>query len=141
MNKINAGRVILGGLIAGVIIDIVAGVMDGIIFSDQWAAAMKAIGRPGTLSVKQIVASNVLGLAIGILAVWLYAAIRPRFGPGPKTALRAGCAVWLLVYAISSAPLAFLHIFPLGLELAVTAIGLVEVLVATLAGAYFYKEA
>ena len=30
----------------------------------------------------------------GIAAVWLYAAIRPRFGAGLKTALIAGIAVW-----------------------------------------------
>ena len=32
------------------------------------------------------------------VTVWLYAAIRPRFGPGPKTAICAGLIVWGLSY-------------------------------------------
>jgi len=141
MTKINAARVILGGLIAGVIINIVEGVMNGVILADQWASAGKALGLSGVFSTKQIVAFNVWGFTAGILAVWLYAAIRPRFGAGPKTALCAGALVWMLAYAMASATLAFVHVYPLGLLLTVTAVGLVEVLVATVAGAYFYKEA
>jgi hypothetical protein len=28
--------------------------------------------------------------------MWLYAAIRPRYGPGPKTAAVAGFALWFI---------------------------------------------
>jgi hypothetical protein len=35
------------------------------------------------------------GFLVGIFAVWLYAAIRPRYGDGPKTALCAGAVVWV----------------------------------------------
>jgi hypothetical protein len=93
------------------------------------------------MSIKQIVAFNIWGFAAGILAVWLYAAMRPRFGAGPRTAMTAGAALWLLAYAMSDAMMAFLHVFPLGLLLIGTAVGLVEVLIATTAGAYFYREA
>jgi len=31
-----------------------------------------------------------------VLLVWLYAAIRPRFGPGPATAAKAGVAAWFV---------------------------------------------
>jgi len=141
MAKINLGRVILGGLVAGVIINVVEGVMNGVILQPQWSAAAKAIGRSATMSPKQIVAFNVWGFAAGIIAVWLYAAMRPRFGAGPRTAITAGAAVWLLAYAMANAMMAFLHIFPLGLLVTVTALGLVEVLIATTSGAYFYREA
>lgn len=46
---------------------------------------MKALGKP-ELSINQIVGFNITGLAYGIFIVWLYAAIRPRYGAGPKTA-------------------------------------------------------
>ena len=141
MGKINLGRVILGGLVAGVIINVVEGVMNGVILQPQWSAAAKAIGRSATMSTKQIVAFNVWGFAAGIIAVWLYAAMRPRFGAGPRTAITAGAAVWLLAYAMANAMMAFLHLFPLGLLVTVTAVGLVEVLIAATAGAYFYREA
>jgi hypothetical protein len=141
MSKINLGRVILGGLAAGIVLAILESIVEGVFLAGQWGVAMKALGKPEAMSVKQIVAYNVLSLGIGIVAVWLYAAMRPRFGPGPKTALLAGFTLWLAAYAIPSAPLAFQHIFPLGLELIDIAIGLAVVLIATVAGACVYKEA
>src|ERR1022692_4260888 len=82
--------------------------MTGLILHPQWSEAAKAIGRPAATSAKQIVAFNVWGFAAGIIAVWLYAAMRPRFGPGPRTAIRAGAAVWLLAHAMANGMMAFL---------------------------------
>ena len=141
MGKINMSRVILGGIIAGVIINVVEGVMNGVVLQPQWSEAARAIGRSATISIKQIVAFNVWGFAAGIIAIWLYAAMRPRFGAGPKTAVQAGAMVWLLAYAMANAMMAFLHVYPLGLLVSVTVVGLVEVLIAATAGAYFYREA
>lgn len=140
MGRINMGRVILGGIVTGVIINLVEGVMNGVMLKPQWAEAAKAIGRSSEISVKQIVAFNVWGFTAGIVAIWLYAAIRPRYGAGPKTAMCAGAAVWMLGYAMANAMMAFLHVYPLGLLITVTTVGLLEVLVATTAGAYFYRE-
>jgi len=131
---------ILGGIIAGLIINIVEGVMNGVILKPQWTAAAKAIGHSGEISVRQIVAFNVWGFAAGIMTLWLYTAIRPRYGAGPKTAMCAGAAVWMLGYAMANAMMAFLHIYPLALLLTITVVGLLEMLVAAAAGAYFYKE-
>ena len=33
---------------------------------------------------------------MGIGLIWLYAAIRPRYGPGPRTAAIAGFVMWLI---------------------------------------------
>ena len=140
MGKINMGRVVLGGIVAGLIINVVEGVMNGVILKEQWSEAAKALGQSGAISVKQIVAFNVWGFAAGILAIWLYAAIRPRFGAGPKTAMCAGVIVWMLAFAMANAMMAFLHIYPLWILLTVTAVALPELLIASVAGAYFYKE-
>ena len=140
MGKINMVRVMLGGIVAGLVINVVEGVMNGVILKAQWSEAAQAIGRSGDISVKQIVAFNVWGFAAGILAVWLYAAIRPRYGAGPKTAMCAGATVWMLGVAMANAMMAFLHIYPLWLLLTVTAVGLPELLVASVVGAYVYRE-
>ncbi len=139
MPKINIGRVALGGLIAGVIINVVEGVMNTLLDA-QWTEAAKSIGRSAAMSAGQIVAFNIWGFAAGTVAVWLYAAIRPRFGAGPRTAMLAGAIVWLLAYAMANAILVFLRIYPIGLMVTVTMVGLLEVLIAATAGAYFYKE-
>ncbi|MGP8246785.1 MAG: hypothetical protein ACLQVN_19980 [Bryobacteraceae bacterium] len=141
MGKVNWQRVILGGLLAGVIIDVIEWVTNGVVFAGDWADVMKHLGSTTNFSVKQIVALNVWGFLIGIAMVWLYAAIRPRFGEGPKTAVLAGFAMWFMAYALGGAFPVFTHLFPLRLAVVTTLIGLVEAVVAALAGAWLYKEA
>lgn len=55
----------------------------------------------------------------GIVAVWLYAVIRPRYGPGPKTALLAGFTVWLVGWLIPTLSAIPLNLFPLWVLLVV----------------------
>ena len=94
MAKMNMGRVILGGVVAGIVMDILGFVVDGMWLAPRWAAALKALGHPG-FSTSQMVWFNLFGIALGILAVWVYAAIRPRFGAGAKTATCAAVAMWI----------------------------------------------
>ncbi|HUJ32200.1 MAG TPA: hypothetical protein VLY23_13030 [Candidatus Acidoferrum sp.] len=141
MGKINLGRVILGGIVAGIIIDIWEGVMRGVLLQEQAAKVMAALGRTNVVSTKQLIALNIYGLVIGILAIWVYAAIRPRFGAGPKTALLAGLAVWALVFALGAMPPVFMHLVPVNLALMASCAEAVMMLIAGVAGAALYKEA
>jgi hypothetical protein len=138
--KINLARVILGGLVAGLIINVVEGVMNGVVLADQWAAQMVSLNRPAAGSVKQIVVLNLWGFAAGILIVWLYAAIRPRLGAGPKTAICAGLFIWATICGMGTAVPVILHIYRLDLAMIGVGYELVEMVLAALAGAYFYKE-
>lgn len=140
MGKILWGRVVAGGLVAGVIINVSEFLVNGVLLGDEWARAMEAIGRPLGQGAAQMVSYAVWGFAIGIFAVWLYAAIRPRYGPGPKTALYAGIAVWLLGYLMSALAAAPMELFPARLLYIGVAVGLVEILAGTLLGAYLYRE-
>jgi hypothetical protein len=70
----------------------------------------------------------------------LYAAIRPRFGPGPRTAMIAGLALFMIGYF----PLGLL-LLELGLYTVRTTIiallwSLGEALLMTVAGASIYRE-
>ncbi len=79
--------------------------------------------------------------ALGLLAAWTYAAIRPRFGPGPKTAICAGLAVWAMSYLYAGVYVyAGIVILPAKLAWLPVVWGLVELPLATLAGAWLYKE-
>jgi hypothetical protein len=140
MGKINLGRVALGGIVAGIVIDIFEGISNGLILDKQFADVMTGLGKSGAMTVKQLIAFNVWGLAAGILMVWLYAAMRPRLGAGPKTAICAGLAVWAAAFVLGSATTVFLHLMPVGLTLIGLAVALVETIVAGLAGASLYKE-
>ena len=98
MGKINWARVLLGGLLAGFIINIFEYVTNGVVLAAAWDAAMKALGRH--LSMSAIAVFIVGGFIGGIAAIWLYAVARPRFGAGPKTAALTGFAYWVVGYAL-----------------------------------------
>jgi len=140
MDKINCNRVILGGLLAGVVINIGEHILNGVILMDQWVAAMQALGKSGETTTGQMVVYILWGFLVGIFAIWLYAAIRPRYGAGPKTALRAGIAVWILGYFTGWIMMVTMDLFPVGLSTLGTIVGLVEVLIGTELGAWLYKE-
>jgi hypothetical protein len=140
MGKINYTRVIVGGLVAGIVINLFEGILNGVILEKQWMEVLTGLGRSATFSVKQIAAFNVWGFALGILTVGLYAAMRPRFGSGPRTAICAGLTAWALAYAMGDAGPVFLHIFPVGMTATTLAVEVVEMIAAGLAGAAVYKE-
>src|SRR5258706_10153193 len=95
MGKINMQKVLIGGLIAGVVLNVVDSVLFGIVLKDQMAAAMTSINRPAMTNA-QIPWFVFLDFVAGVFLVWLYAAIRPRFGAGPGTAAKAGVAASFL---------------------------------------------
>jgi len=138
MGRINYGRVILGGLVAGVVINISEFLLNGVVFAREMEDAMRALNRP--MDNTMLVWFTLFGFALGVLAVWLYAAIRPRFGAGAKTGACAGLAVWFLSYVYPSAFFAIMHLFPRKLIAIGTLWGLPEILIATVVGAWLYKE-
>jgi hypothetical protein len=138
MGRINWSRVILGGLVAGVIINIFEFILNGVVLAKDMEAAISALGRK--VGGGQLAMFVVWGFLVGIFAIWLYAAIRPRYGAGWKTALHAGSAVWGLGYLLSSVTPLALNLFPARLMVVGLTVGLIEVVVATLAGAWLYHE-
>jgi hypothetical protein len=141
MGKINMGRVVLGGIVAGIVGDALSYLIDGMLLRPRWAQAMQDLGRLD-FNTSQIVGFNILGIITGIALIWLYAAIRPRYGAGPGTAVHAAVWFWLISYVIPN--LAFMwvmHLFPHHLSAYTTAGNLVETIAAALVGAALYKEA
>jgi hypothetical protein len=143
MGRINWGRVFLGGLLAGVVINVGEFLFHAVIFKEQVAAMMRSIGKDpaAVMSGNAIVVWNILGFLAGIAAVWLYAAIRPRFGAGAKTAAIAGIGFWV-IYRVLGA-VAEMNMGMSSSSMIVTGLvwGLVEMIIATIAGAWLYKEA
>ena len=82
-----------------------------------------------------------LGFLIGIVLVWLYAAVRPRLGPGPKTAGIMGVAVWFFIYPGAIVGFVSMGLLPANLAVLGLVWGLVELVLAALAGGWLYKEA
>ena len=140
MAHTNRGRVIVGGLVAGLVINVVEFLTNGVVLRDAWGKAMQAVGKPAELSVSAIVIFNIWGFLLGIAAVWLYAAIRPRYGAGPKTAIRAGLVIWAIAVFLANLGNYPLGLFPARLLVISSTVALVEMVVATLVGARLYTE-
>ncbi len=140
MGKIDVGRVVLGGLLAGLIINASEMILGMAVMADSWELAMQELDlpEPGGSTIAVYV---VVGFLLGIITVWLYAAMRPRFGPGPKTAVLAGLVVWLLGYAWRLLDIGLTGLFDPGLLVLPATWGLVEMVVAALAGGWIYREA
>ena len=81
--------------------------MDGMWLGQRWNDGMALLGKPG-FSQMQIILFNVIGLLAGIVAIWVYAAIRPRFGAGIKTAVYRGVAAWILSTLLPN--IGFMHV-------------------------------
>lgn len=146
MGKINWARVILGGLVAGLIMNISEFVLHAMVLAEDGRRIMQEWHRLGLLATTEPDPTMILWLValtfvLGILAVWTYAAIRPRYGAGPKTALCAGLAVWAMSYFYSVVfVFAAVPIFPARLVWLPLVWSLIEVPIATLAGAWLYRE-
>ena len=92
------------------------------------------------MSTGALVAFNVWGFVTGIGVMWLYAAIRPRYGAGPGTAVKAAFAMWVLNYVLGSIGIIAMGIFPTNLIAIGLGVGIVEIIAGALAGARFYTE-
>jgi hypothetical protein len=135
----NYGRVLLGGLLAGFVLNIGEFVLNGVVLARQMQDFFAKCGLTppaGSAFVILIVITFVLGIVI----VYIYAAIRPRFGAGPKTAIIAGLIAWFCVYVYNNVVAAALGFIPMNILLIALAWGFVEYLLAAIAGAWVYKE-
>lgn len=140
MGKINLGRVLLGGLVAGLLMNIGEYLLNDKVLGSQMKDyfAQHNFPMPGGHAIGIAV---VMVFVLGIVMILGYAAIRPRFGPGPKTAIIAGLFAWFGVYFYGNVLAVAFGIFPSSLLPLVLGWGLVEYLLGALVGAWLYKEA
>ncbi len=139
MSRINLGRVVIGGLLAGVIINVGEFILNGIVIGEQMNAALAAINKP-PIDGRMITLFVLFGFGLGFMLVWTYAAIRPRFGAGIKTAVCASTLVWGLAYLYPNLFMIIINVFPRDMMILATLWGLVEIIIAGVAGAWAYKE-
>lgn len=137
MGKINLGRVFLCGILTGGVLYLLQLlVFLFVLRGSDFAAAVEAAGRPRFPALPFI-----LRLGVGIWTIWLYAAIRPRYGPGPKTATVAGFALWVIAILVDLIWVSSrLTPIPQGTMLAPAFLSLPIVVVAAVVGAWPYKE-
>ncbi len=141
MSAINTGKVVVGGLVAGVVFNVLDMVNGMLIMKEDFAANAARLGLDPAAaeSAAGMTTWIVLDFLFGFLVVWTYAAIRPRFGPGPKTAVVAGLVLYLATTMMMFG-LTQLGMMTMGVFVKMAIIQLVITSVGSVAGAAVYKE-
>ena len=138
---INTGKVVAGGLVAGVVANAIDFVTNTYVLAadmEAWAASHNI--DPATLTSGAVAGTWVaIDFVYGLLLVFTYAAMRPRFGPGVRTAIIAGLVVFLaptiVLFGFTQMGWFTMAMFVKG------SIGaIVSTLAASVAGAAIYKE-
>ena len=140
MKSINTGRALLGGIVAAAIIDLIEGVMNGVVLKADWAAAMQALGKSGEVTGTAIAIYNFGGLLYGIIGVWLYSALISRYGKGSTTAAKAGLVVWGLCSGIPNLMWLPSGILPGTLMSYGVVVDFLAILLGVTMGALLYRE-
>jgi len=140
MASINVSRVVMGGIAAGAVMSACDFVINQFILADAWTRVaqarnvdMSAMGGWGDF-LKFVV----IDLMLGLLIVWTYAAIRPRLGQGPGTAVTAAFAVFLAEALVMATFAPWL--FSWDMFIRSNALGLISTLAAGVAGGWVYTE-
>lgn len=142
MAKLNWSRVVLGGLMWFVVFNVIWLAAWELFLGNEWKSAFSAMGRTMQDSLGGLALWFLLTFFLGIIVIWLYAAIRPhpQYGPGPKTAASVAVVVWLISGLGPTVWFAHLFLLPAGLIAGSMAVELIAEVVATISGAWLYKE-
>ncbi len=139
MAGINIPRWLVGGITAGVVLWMLEGAASMFYMADM-EAAMASHNLAMEMSGAILALSMIVSLIVGLTMIFFYAAIRPRFGPGPMTAVIVAVMYWIGGYAVSLLGYHMLGLFPPGMLAMWGILGLLEMIVAALAGAWLYQE-
>jgi hypothetical protein len=142
MTSINWPRVLLGGLAAGVLMNASEAALHGGVLGADAQALFDRYSVPDLTDPVPMVSLIAMTFVLGLASVWLYAAIRPRYGAGPQTAIIAGVAVWVVAHLWSGIYLGmgFYGLITPKLAFLPIAWGLIEASLGTLVGAWLYRE-
>ena len=140
----NGSRIIAGGLVAGIVMNVMDFISNSMVFGERMKAESNAFkaGLGDMMSApttKMAVGYVIMDLVVGGILVWAYAAMRPRFGAGPKTAVMTAIAFWIFGSIVAVGYMT-MGVMSSGLWLQFGFFYLVSLLIATLAGGAVYKE-
>ncbi len=142
MGSMNRQKVIVGGVVAGIILLVLDYVVGQHVLgpmSSSMAGAMSPVLADTMNSKRAMFGGMGMDVLFGISIVWCYAAIRPRYGAGPKTGLCASAFVWF-VGSIAYGSYYLNRLMSLEFFCIAGIIVLVEFLIAGYVGCRMYSE-
>ena len=136
----NWKRIALGGLLAGVVMNALDFAVGIFVLGERYKQFQDAgifLKEPRLPFVPIWIAGI---FVMGFVAAWFYAAVRPRLGPGPQTALLVGLVLGLVghvMYNVSAASWGLQGRF---MPLVWMVSGIAQLVVGTLVAGWVYKE-
>ena len=123
-------------MLAGVVWIILGSIVTALLAKDFAALPNNRLGMPTSGFV---LFNVVIDLLEGISVLWLYAAIRPLYGSGVKTAIIAASAWWFIV-SLGDATWSSFGLFPAHTVIPLIFGTLPALMIASITGAKFYRE-
>ncbi|NJO13062.1 MAG: hypothetical protein HC872_05895 [Gammaproteobacteria bacterium] len=139
MAGINTGRLLLGGLVAAVVIFLIEGAATPFYMSDMLHALQQHNLSMGS-GASGMLAGALISLLMGIGLIFFYAAARPRFGAGVKTAMIVATVSFFTGYFAGLIGYQAIGLYPTDMLVRFGVTGLVEMNLAAIAGAWVYRE-
>ncbi len=140
MSRINLGKVLIGGIAAGLVLAACDFAVNNFILADAWLRVMQTHNVDLSISggAGEIAKFVLIDLAFGFMIVWLYAAVRPRLGPGPGTAMKMA----LVVFGAGALNMATFApwMFSWDMFIRSAALGAISMLMAGWVGGWVYSE-
>ena len=139
MGGINVGRWLASGFAASVVVFIVEG-MASVFYMEEMETSLEALGLAMEMSTSGWILAILASLIVGMAIMFFYVAARPRFGPGPKTAILAAMVIWVCGNFLALIGYQMIGIYPTSMLVMWGGIGLVEINLAALVGGWIYQE-
>ena len=142
--NINRQKLLVGGLAAGLVLNIIDFLSNAVIFADRMRADANAF-KPGlgdqmaAMGGGQIATYVFFDFVVGFLLVWTYASIRPRYGPGARTAAYVALVFFVFGMIVSYGYKQAGMMSP-GLWWSFTLLWLVNLVASSMVGAWLYSE-
>jgi len=142
MHPVNRSRVLIGGVVGGLVIFGIMGAMNHLFLQRDWSEWMN---RMGALLQQQTPQRSMVlwllqSLIVGVTGVTVYAGVRTRFGAGPRTAIWVGLWVWILVHVSEMYNELAMGVLTRRIIFAECLAGLVATLVGIYVAAAIYRE-
>jgi hypothetical protein len=141
MNKIRVNRLLLSGLVTLLVFIVAELVIESfigrVLLDDIWGEYGQVLASGW--GIPNEVLNIFIALFNSILLIWLYAALRPMFGVGTKTALIAGAFLYSFVLSFVM-NFVNMGVFPARIAFPEMIFELIEFPIAIIAGAQFYER-
>ena len=139
LDKINIYRIIVGGIAAGFVMHLVDVIVHVVILKENYSAMIDSGIMREEIIASSVIMADLSVIFAGIIIAILYCILREVVGPGPKTALKLGFMLGLLLLPGAFALHAYYNVSSL-ISFALGSGFIIQHIIGTLLAAVIYRD-